>query len=105
MRGRHYQNFETTWSGITIHIRYEQHWLGVDNLCMAHLDIESVAPKRAPLPITETGYLSHFTPPAHIEDVGGPVAFVTAWIEAEASMKKWKAADMVRRQGSLFDLL
>jgi hypothetical protein len=33
---------------------------------IAHLAIRSVAPERAPLPITETGYLSHFHQPGDV---------------------------------------
>ena len=40
-------------------IRYEPHWLGMDiGYDTAHIEIESIAPERAHLPITEIGYRS-----------------------------------------------
>jgi len=58
---RNIETFRIEWSGIAIEIRYEPHWLGMDiGYDTAHLEIESIAPERAHLPITETGYRSHF---------------------------------------------
>ena len=67
-----------------------------------HLEIESIKPKRTPLPITETGYRSHFMPPLDLINAGGPVTFVTAWIEQEAKGKAWTKAATVKAQGDLF---
>ena len=65
---------------------------------MAHLEIRSTEP----LPITETGYHSHFCHPSIIDDEGGPVAFVLAWLDALAKTKKWRANEFARHQLSLF---
>lgn len=67
-----------------------------------HLEIESLKPKRAPLPITETGYRSHFMPALELMNAGGPVTFVTAWIEHEAKGKAWSNAATGKQQGDLF---
>lgn len=67
-----------------------------------HLEIESIKPKRAPLPITETGYRSHFMPALDLINAGGPVTFVTAWIEQEAKGKTWNKAAAAKAQGDLF---
>lgn len=67
-----------------------------------HLEIESIKPKRAPLPITETGYRSHFIPALDLTNAGGPVTFVTAWIAQEAKGKAWIKAAVVKAQGDLF---
>ena len=67
-----------------------------------HLQIESIAPEKAPLPITETGYLSHFMSPLALANAGGPVAFVTAWIERETKDKTWTKAAAKKAQGDLF---
>jgi hypothetical protein len=69
---------------------------------LAHLEIETVEPANAPLPMTETGYRSHFCAPADIDTEGGPVAFVRAWLECEARSPEWKAAQEERRQLTLF---
>lgn len=94
--------FEAEWSRIQIVIRYEANWLNTDCFMAAHIQVESVVPMREPLPITETGYRSHFTSPEVIEDHGGPVAFVLAWLDAESQSPAWKQAEAARRQLSLF---
>ena len=38
-----------------------------------HIVVESIDPEKAPLPITETGYLSHFISPIALANAGGPV--------------------------------
>jgi hypothetical protein len=67
-----------------------------------HLEIESIKPKRAPLPISETGYRSHFIPALDLINAGGPVTFVTAWISQEAKGKAWTKAAVIKAQGDLF---
>lgn len=96
------QTFHLTWNCIDIEISYEPERHVMPDLRVAHLEVRSVAPSRAPLPITETGYRSHFCDPDDIERRGGPLAFVEAWLEAEACSPTWRAADMARRQLELF---
>jgi hypothetical protein len=43
-----------------------------------HIVVESIHPEKAALPITGTGYLSHFISPLALANAGGAVAFVTA---------------------------
>lgn len=69
---------------------------------MAHLEIETIAPERAPLPITETGFRSHFTSPESVAAYGGPVAFVEAWLETESQAPDWRVRDQAARQFALF---
>lgn len=75
-----------------------------DYLCTGndHIEIESMAPSRGPLPITETGYRSHFMPALDLINAGGPVTFVTSWIEHEAKGKAWSKAAAMKAQGDLF---
>lgn len=54
---QHYQVHRFTWQGIEIEAIYCPRLFGG---IIAHLEIRSIEPPRAPLPITETGYLSHF---------------------------------------------
>lgn len=96
-----------TWCGIEIEVRYEPHWLNIGrekegDFDYAHIEVESLSPERAPLPITETGYRSHFTSPAFIAQQGGPVAFVSEWLDAESTRSEWRAAEAARRQMTLF---
>lgn len=68
----------------------------------AHLEIESIAPERAHLPITETGYRSHFTSFETVAAYGGLVAFVEAWLETESQAPDWRREEQQRRQLPLF---
>lgn len=96
-----YQITRTTWRGITLEIRFAPRWLRLDDGCdLAHLEVESIAPKRAPLPITGTGYRSHFTAEAEIAHWGNPEGFVLAWL-ADAA-KAWTPVEAAGQQLSLF---
>lgn len=68
----------------------------------SHIEIIVQTPKGAPLPITQTGYLSHFLDQDLLTKAGGPVAFFTEWIEREAKSKAWAKTDFKWRQLELF---
>lgn len=71
-----YTDEHIRWEGIPITVRFNACWIqGV-----AHLEI--ISDDRQPLPITETGYRSHFLPGENpLADYGNdPVAFVRGWI-------------------------
>ncbi|MCD1624339.1 hypothetical protein [Citromicrobium bathyomarinum] len=88
-----------TWQGIEIEATYTPLKWNV----IAHLEIHSIDPDRAPLPITETGYRSHFHEPGTIEAHGGDVvAQMVAWLDEEAESKAWKSYVEASRQYSLF---
>lgn len=103
---RNIETFRTDWNGITIEIRYEPKWLNIETAFdPAHLEVETIHPPRAPLPITETGYLSHFTSRETIAAYGGAVAFVEAWLETESQAPDWRHIQHrqeERRQLTLF---
>jgi hypothetical protein len=101
---RHIETFQIIWNGIAIEIRWEPHWLNLSSLGhdTAHLEIESIAPECAPLPITETGYRSHFTSVEVVAAYGGPVAYVEAWLETESQAPDWRRNEQERRQLTLF---
>lgn len=70
---------------------------------IAHLEIESIQPPRAPLPITETGYKSHFHHCGTVEANGGDVvAQIIAWLNEEATKPEWRVYAAKSRQGELF---
>jgi hypothetical protein len=94
--------YQTDWRDIIIRIRHKPDWSKAAGFRFDHLELESIAPPRAPLPITETGYRSHFTSPDVIAAEGGPVAFALAWLDAEARNPAWKKQVAARRQLSLF---
>jgi hypothetical protein len=92
------------WNGIQIDIAYnpERHALyrEIYGYSLAHLQIRTA--RKEKLPITETGYLSHFTRADEIEDKGGPAAFVRAWLDHEAQAPAWKNSQVKAAQLSLF---
>jgi len=94
------QAYRFTWKGIEIEVRYNPNKWNV----IAHLEIETINPERAPLPITETGYLSHFHEIGIIErDYDGDVVkAVTEWLGIEAKSKQWQHHIESSKQGELF---
>lgn len=96
-----YQTYRLTWRGIEIEARYDPDW-GADNI--AHLEIESINPNRSRLPMTNTGYRSHFHPIGFIEaEHGGDVVTaVINWLDNEAASKAWKKYVEESQQLTLF---
>ena len=87
---------ETTieWEGRTIRLSYTpRRWTVID-----HVEIAEV--ERQPLPITDTGYQSHFFGPVEpslsIDEVA---AFVIDWLDKEAKSQAWQ--DYLERSGQL----
>ncbi len=85
------------WEGRTIRLSYDP----LSCTLIDHLVI--MVDDNMPIPITQTGYKSHFFGPCEPalteEDI---VALVHDWIEAEAKSKDWITAEEDRRQGTLF---
>jgi hypothetical protein len=95
------------WACITIEVSYEPNWLGltIGGEPVAHLQLRSLNPERAALPMSETGYISRFVSGDEIEASGGPIAYVLAWLNAEADSRAWvpstcAANTQVPRRGS-----
>jgi len=85
------------WRGVDIEITFERHWLGIErHIADAHLTITAAG--RQPLPITETGYRSHFLAADEIDNEGGPVAYVAAWLDTMARSQEWIAYWLASRQ-------
>lgn len=93
------QTYRFTWQGIDIEATYTPRKWSV----MAHLEIRSIAPAGAALPITSTGYRSHFHSIGIIEEHGGDVVGqMTAWLDEEATKPEWQAHVQRSSQGELF---
>jgi hypothetical protein len=90
------------WEGIPLLIRFCPDWLQSSRygLDVAHVEVESKG--RVALPITETGYRSHFTSGASVEAEGGVLAYVRAWLDHEAQSSAWLEHCAQERQLSLF---
>lgn len=67
-----------------------------------HVEVESIRPKRVPLPITGTGYSSSFIDWRQLKEAGGPVGFIEGWLARETQSKGWRQRDLAERQGDLF---
>lgn len=76
------------WRGIALEITFTPEKFGL----VDHIEI--MAAGRAPLPVTETGYRSHFIRAGTVTHHGGVVAFVSAWLEHEAARNGWSGAQL-----------
>jgi hypothetical protein len=93
------------WRGVDIEITFERAWLSIvreNDLAASHLTVTAVQPKRAPLPITETGYRSHFLHFEEVDQAGGPVGYVEAWLNHMAQSREWLDHEQTSQQLSLF---
>ena len=88
-----------TWQHVTFRVRHTPDYIlkGTD-----HIELIVIAPKREPLPITGTGYLSHFVIDSRVPNAKAGLAFFLEWINQEAKTKRWQKLDCKRRQLDLF---
>ena len=96
-----YTSYHLEWEGISILVKWCPRWLGENAPHqIAHLEIH--AANREPLPMTGTGYRSHFIDKEAVEALGGPVSYVSAWLAEAAAAPEWQAQVQASRQLSLF---
>jgi hypothetical protein len=86
------ERFEITWRGIVIEIRYRPPFAHFYlEHPIAYLEVTSIEPKRSPLPISKTGYVSRVVQGVDIDAEGGPVDYVRAWLNHRAAKSaKWR---------------
>ena len=77
-----------SWCGIGIAITFTPNKFGMADHVELHSDGKS------PLPVTESGYRSHFVTAGAVAHHGGAVAFVTAWLDHEAQRTGWSGAQL-----------
>jgi hypothetical protein len=87
------------WQGMAITVCHVANWSGTG---FDHIEVVSKKPERAPLPITETGYRSHFLHGEDLAAYGGAVEFVTRWLDHEAKGAAWREYQRNSAQLSLF---
>lgn len=92
------ETYEFEWCGIRISLQHVHKYCGV----IEHLEIRAIDPEKAPLPITETGYKSHFVDEASINRYSNPQAYVLAWLDEASSRPEWQRQKEVSSQYSLF---
>lgn len=84
------------WEGRSIQLSYRaQYFEG-----FAHLEIRS--DDKQPLPMTATGYRSHFFAPDHPLSLEDVKALVFDWLEEKAKSRKWRAYLKATEQPDLF---
>lgn len=79
-----YTEYPIVWNGISIAVRFCPSYSKVVDVY--HIELQSE--KRVPMPVSETGYRSHFVlgkPPENILEE------VIAWLDEQGSKPHWKA--------------
>ena len=99
-----YETYCVSWQGIALEIRHCPSWFSMpgDGFVTQHIEIRSAG--KAPLPVTTTGYRSHFIngETALAEFGDDPVAIVLWWLDEAAKSKEWQDQVDAARQYSLF---
>ena len=88
--------YQMEWQGIAITITHRKTYPIND---FSHIEVQA----NQRLPMTETGYKSHFMPNDALSEYDGVVDFVIQWLEATCQSKEWKRHVEDMRQPSLFD--
>ena len=74
----------------------------LSGFAMSHIEIRTVKPKGAALPITGTGYRSIFMALPDIEARGGVKTLILNELNEAAETKEWQEKEIKERQYSLF---
>jgi hypothetical protein len=93
------------WNGYLIEVAYQPNWPDMSTHAgekWVHIEIRCLKPLKGPLPITGTGYRSHFTTETIVKEHGGPQSFVNAWLDHKSLSKEWKKLEAESRHGRLF---
>jgi len=98
-----YQKLTIQWDGIAIEVAYNPNIFRVYQeeygYALAHVALQVSTPD-TPLPVTDTGYDSHFTRTDAIEALGGIEAYLRLRLDAEAEATGWQKGSP--RQQRLF---
>ena len=76
------------WRGIALAITFSPEKFGM----VDHIELHTE--NKVALPVTETGYRSHFMARGTVAAHGGVIAFVTAWLDHEAARIGWSGAQL-----------
>lgn len=89
-----------TWRGVTMTAKHTPDYISTG---WSHIELHVLRPKHKPVPITDTGYRSHFIDEDELRAAGGAAAFFHAWLEGEATSKAYLVALARWAQLDLFD--
>ena len=90
------------WHGIAVSITVWPDWSAayraVYGYPLAHIELRA----DRPLPITETGYLSHFVTGPILDEWGGVLPYIASWLDAASRDPEWIRRQAEARQLTLF---
>lgn len=89
------KTLEITWQDIAITVSITNNWLNTD---YHHIELKA----DQPLPVTTTGYRSHFVPVYQFDAFASLEQLVRLWLDDAAKSKEWIKAEEERRQLKLF---
>jgi len=90
-----YETFILVWCEREIEVRHQENWL---NTCYWHVELRC----SERLPVTETGYRSHFVPAAEFANESDVRTFVESWLDEAALSPAWQQYLADSRQLKLF---
>lgn len=88
-----------TWRGIAMTATHTPNYV---NDGWSHIELRVLRPKGIPVPITDTGYRSHFLDGDDVAAAGGAAAYFRTWLEREARSKAYLKALANWQQLDLF---
>ncbi len=86
------------WRDHHIKVRFNPDHYVDENYHFCHIEVWC----GKPLPITESGYRSHFTSISDLDGYESAEAFVLAWLDHEAQKPEWIAHELSSKQMVLF---
>lgn len=86
------------WQGINLSVDFRPEHFGPH---VHHLEIHVLQPEGAALPITDTGYRSHFFS-GPLDGFESAAEYVRRWLDSEAQSPQWKQRELEARQLRLF---
>lgn len=94
------------WNGYEIEVTYvadySKAFHEVYGYPLAHIEVKTLSPERAALPITETGYQSIFITKSEVDEAGGVKAMLLDALDEAALSREWQVRHEEQMQYSLF---
>ncbi len=101
-----YETHSLNWNSVEIEVRYCRSWsksfADTYGHKLRHLEVRSVSPERAALPITETGYKSMFLNYPELDSEADPVCLIREILDEAARSPEWITRQDANRQMSFF---
>ena len=87
------------WNDIEITVKYNESRCGLRG-SLHHIELETK--DKQILPVTNTGYRSHFVNDFAVEHQGGAMNYVKNWLDERAEDKEWQLHVEALKQPDLF---